>query len=156
MCLSHWDNTAFNTQFGTNCPGLLIPSTLFPHCLFMPTHLHLVIAILAPTAKKDPIVCHVHSFESLKWKGQPCATAAKTKLGRGQQAGTSSWSHLTSVHMGEQENVHFLGQRWIFLDIPPPTALQIVQKWCFGPDFKKNTQTKTFSLFLFFCLFFRP
>lgn len=78
MCLSHWDSAAFNTQFGTNCPGLLIPSTLFPHCWLMPAYLHLVIAILAPTAKKDPIVCHVHSFESLKWKGQPCAAAAKT------------------------------------------------------------------------------
>lgn len=81
MCLSHWDSAGFNMQFVTNYPGLLKPSAALPHCLLMPARLHVVIATLGPTARKDSAVWHIHSFEPLKLEGQPCAVATKTKLG---------------------------------------------------------------------------
>lgn len=58
------------------------------------------------------------------------------------------WSCLSpSLLTGGAENVHFLGKRWLFLDMPPPAALQSVQeKRGFGPGSKRNTQTKTFFL----------
>lgn len=144
MCLSHRGGAVFNMQFVTNCAGLLIPSAALPHCFFMPAHLHLVIAILGPTAQKDSTVCHIHSFKPPKCERQPCAVAAKTKLGQGWQAGTSPWFPLelsqpfSLCWWEEQENMHCRGQCWLFLDIPPPTALQLVQKkQGIGPDFKR-------------------
>lgn len=59
------------------------------------------------------------------------------------------WSHLTSVHMGEQENVHFLGQRWIFLDI-----LLLCRLFRRGVLDLISKRTLKLKHFLFFFLFF--
>lgn len=59
------------------------------------------------------------------------------------------WSCLSpSLLTGGAENVHFLGKRRLFLDMPPPAALQCVQ----GSGALDLTAKEPFKLKLFVLL----